>query len=282
LPEAAITFFDLQGGTLIDDYLKETYEVEKAYNSANAPALGNVAKVPLIGSASITPKGTSSTEFVANVDVAPALGRVEFTQITAQSDITSFKVAGVYVNNYYADLGLNGYKTGYSLVNHSTNATYYATTGIDEKYNGKPWIFDEGTWASDGGVAKFEKSVGSKEVLAYNLLAPQLGPSDHYFPHLVIKVTDVKDAEDEPWVHGSGADKDIWWLTLTNVVPKGTLNVTDDLYIKFEAGKVYQIGNLSFGLGDLTTVPELENKIVFVSVEVKTWVPVLVDPILGN
>jgi hypothetical protein len=195
--------------------------------------------------------------------------RLELVKLTGDADIESFTVVGVYVNNYYDALGLNGTVLGSgvsTLVSWGTNPGYYSSTGSgDEKYTGTPGLlFDE---LSGGGQASVSNVVdfGTGNVLAYNLLSRN---TTGYFPHLVVKLKDVVLA---------GGDDDTydgeWFLTVTGVAKTSAPTVNLD----FEAGKVYKIMNLGFGPGDLS-YPEPADKQVTVGVEVQDWEIIEVIP----
>jgi hypothetical protein len=278
----AANFFDAVGAaTNVSAYLAAAYDVEDAYDSETS-TLGGVRTVPQIGSGIIVHDGSAyADQFVAAVDIYPAVGRVELTQLTGKTgEITSFKVQGVYVNNFFETISLDGTPASYvPKDNGSTTAEYSGTN--PGYYENKPWVYDEHAstgWESAGGVLKFEKTSDSGEVLGYNLLARQLGSTDHYFPHLVIEITDVVCVDSDN--HNLYKDK-TWYLTITNVVAHDAVQIEDN-WVKFEAGKVYQIENLPFELGNLSPVPEPSDKKVTCTVTVKPWVVMNVDPVLGN
>jgi hypothetical protein len=225
---------------------------------------GGVATVPLYGSGPINSTSVVG-EFTANVQVVPVAGRVELTQISAKSDIKSFKVEGVYVNYYYTQLGIAGaVLDGGDLLNNGTDKDKYAAG--ESGYTTAGQLYDE---PGTGSVAKVV-TFGTDEVLAYNLLAPASGT---YFPHLIVKLSTIvtENAADAATYAGK-----TWFLTVRNV----ELTSAPGANLNFRAGNVYNIGNLEFGLADLTTVPELANISVEVKVTVKKWTPNAVTPIL--
>jgi hypothetical protein len=235
---------------------------------ANVASSGHVANIPLSGNGSIVASGGDADEFEASVDIAPVAGRVELSKITADaSEITEFKVSGVYVNYYYGSVDFTRAPAGVDpLVNNGqVKASYaagqagYTTAGV---------LHDEPGATSAASVVDF-----SPNVLAYNLLPRN---TTGYFPHLVLKITGVKtkDAGLQS-TYANGGEP--WFITVTNVVTGDAPTV----YLDFEACKIYKIGNLKFGLGDLSVVPEPSNKRVTVTASVREWVAVPVEPVLN-
>ncbi|MDR1274555.1 MAG: hypothetical protein LBK12_08395 [Odoribacteraceae bacterium] len=233
-------------------------------------ATGAVANVPLLGSGVITYASTPNI-YEANVTIAPVVGRVELAKISADDEeITSFTVDAIYVNQYYEQLSLAGVAT--SIVDNASSTSNYAQATATDKYYGKPEVFDAfatGTADSDGSV-----EVDFAGVMAYNLLPP----GSTYFPHLVVRITKVVP-KDASYTNDYGAGK-VWYLTVKNVVAAGTSQTGP--FLVFQAGKIYKIADLHFGLGDLSPVPEPGDKIVTVKVTVTKWEAVNVDPVLGS
>jgi hypothetical protein len=118
----------------------------------------------------------------------------------------------------------------------------------------------------------------SGSVYAYNLLAPKPVVGQRYFPHVVIKITDVEAKADGDKTQYENAT---WWLTIKDVYDtRETSNPTETDYLSFEGGKVYQVANVPFSLGQLSPTPEPGDRQVTVSVTVKEWIPVPVAPVL--
>jgi hypothetical protein len=262
------TFSSIAPGTNISEYVEAALAVGDVYKSD-----GSVDNVILAGSGSIVAT-VAPGEFTTTVQVAPAAGRVELARVSAADEITSFTVTGVYVNYYYDVLGVNGKDLGSTITrfenNGSTGANY---AGASAKYTGKPALYDEPSAANSvSGAVTF----GTGKALAYNLLAPNFTPSfvtppDKYFPHLVLKITNVVPKDGTLSATYAGKT---WFITVTSVALAADLTAP----LAFEAGKVYNIGDLFFGLGDLADKPEPDVKKVRVKVTVKSWELVNVVP----
>ncbi|MDR1273856.1 MAG: hypothetical protein LBK12_04830 [Odoribacteraceae bacterium] len=244
---------------------------------------GTVDNVPVLGFGTIV-YASASNNYTAAVEVAPVVGRVELEKISAnKAEITSFTVDAIYVNMYYSQLGLNGTILGDGtenpfpnyLVDNEDIPDNYAQENAG-RYFGKPEVFDVFTGSDGESDASDVVTFAPKDVMAYNLLAPV---KTGYFPHLVIRIKNV-DPVDDALDNGYGG-ANVWYLTVTNVVTAGQAPVATN-FLNFAPGEVYHINDLYFGLGDLSPVPEPSDKLVNVTVTVKSWKVIGADPVLGN
>jgi hypothetical protein len=235
---------------------------------ANVASGGNVSSIPLSGNGSIVANGGDADEFEAGVEIAPVAGRVELAKISADAgEISEFKVSGVYVNYYYGSVDFTLAPAGVDpLVNNGQVKASYAAGQAG--YTTAGLLHDEPGTTSAASAVDF-----APNVIAYNLL-PRAATG--YFPHLVLKITGVKTKDVAlQATYDNGGDP--WFITVTNVVTSAAPAVNLD----FESCKIYKIGNLKFGLGDLSVVPEPSNKRVTVTASVQEWVAVPVEPVLN-
>jgi hypothetical protein len=242
--------------------------LETMLNVADVASTGSgVDNVPLFGNAPIVAKSSGNAdEFEANVEIAPVAGRVELAKLTAVSEILSFKVTGVYVNDYFDEI--NFVPANGNRVNNQSELDKYVAG--ESGYTADGILYDELDGASDGTVFELDDS----KVFAYNLLPRSSVEENPYFPHLVIKIEDVILADGNGTEYNNGTDP--WFITITSVLDANTQQP-----VEFEAGNVYSIDNLPFERGDLSPVPEPGNKKVEVTVSVKQWVLKTVKPNLN-
>jgi hypothetical protein len=253
-------------GEHISTYSEAALDVEEVYNSVN----GDASKVVLYGIGHLAPSGTPD-EFEAPVDLFPVAGRLEIAKITASSEITSFDVTGVFVNNYYPTLATDGTKDNYSISRHGSAPTSYTSGGYyAAAFSGI--LFDEETYSSNGSL---EAKSASSNLWAYNLLAPALLGTEDYFPHVVIKIDNI--VVQDPSTNAAYEDGE-WFLTIANVYLSTDISTKTPL--DFEKSNIYHIPNVAFTLSDLGDVPELTTKAVTVEVDVKKWGKKEVLPIL--
>jgi hypothetical protein len=252
-------------GENITVYTGAGITVESQYDATN----GDGSKVTLYGYGNITVVMLPDL-FSASVALDPVAGRLEIAKISADvSEIVSFKVTGVFVNQYYASLPVNGtVASGVLPVDNLSTVGNYALNAGTYLVASHHVFFDVDDYSSTGTPPAATPLVSTK-VWAYNLLAPALAG---YFPHVVIKITNIDVVDDAT----NGAyENGTWYLTIANVQVNGT-----GAYLPFLKGNIYRLEDVAFTLSDLGSVPELTTKKVTVAVSVTAWAPQTVTPVL--
>jgi hypothetical protein len=260
-------------GKNISEYAGESITVQSQYNGTTAgpQAEGDGSAVTLYGSGDITPvMAGAPDEFEATVALVPIAGRVEITKFSTDIlEITGFDVTGVFVNNYYPALAIDGTigtsaitDNGSTVGNYVSGSTSYQAIDLEK-------LFNVGTYSA---VSQEATPPTSGDVWAYNLLAPALGTGQHYFPHIVIKIENITVADP---VNAAFAGGTTWYLTIANVQVNGT-----GAYLDFVKGNIYRLEEVAFTLSDLGSLPELTTKKVTVAVSVTAWAGQTVTPVL--
>lgn len=226
---------------------------------------GTIGNVNLYGEQK-TFVGASPT-FTAAVTLAPTVARIELKDITAkpESRITSFKVAGIFIDNYYADATV--YETLGTLVDNSELLAADFTdksTNYPKKLN--PSIYDWGTWASAASTKKANPT-NADNVWGYNVFATrgEATPIVSVVPRIIIRLTDIETS-------GGISFPSPQFITI-----KGFKEVS-----AIKSGHVYTIGAgaLMFDETNLTPNPNDKPISVEVTVTLAKWVPVEVTPVL--
>jgi hypothetical protein len=198
--------------------------------------------------------------YEAKVQLVPLVSRIELLAIEGTDKITSFNVAGVYVDDYYPSFVYDGSEAGEMFEQHQ------ATT-----YAGDDFYATEDELAAVENDGKFIASYDN-QIWAFNVAAGSL-------PRLLIKLTDVKYIDD----NGDEQTLDEKWLTVTGY-NGGDLEA-------FERGKIYRLGvnpalveaglindeddmgedPFEFGPEDLGETPNPKDVELWVMVEVLEW-----------
>jgi hypothetical protein len=214
------------------------------------------------------------TEGVAtvNVNIAPLYSRIEFVRVTGGEHIVSFKVAGVYLENYYDTFTMTGKAVPESSVSNGNETPSLATS-----------FGDETVISSDG----------SKEAAPAGRWAYHAAPADKV-PSLIIKLTDVVFYEDD----GNGTPESNE-LTLSTprylkVVDYTTNSNGSIAYTgRFDRGKIFTINALEFdhifsdddnGDNDdeLPETPDPNSVKISATVTIANWGTQTLYPVLGN
>ena len=269
---------------------------------------GNAQNVPMSGlSPAFTP--TIGNNYTASVEISPIVARIELAQVTCQNvtvgspistDITAFKLAGVFINNVnqYVRLDATPYLNApVNIVNQAGWATDYAsyfTNNVNFPYYAGGSPSAPGDWTANAFVDYCSPTIVSglsfypdatngativpplstpKPAWAYQvcpsaaLISGQTTPAAD-IPHIILKLTDVEYVSNP-----LGA------TTLYVVVSKYKDSSTNDNILEFKRGNVYRINNLTFNQTQATGKPYDSNISVTCSVTVKPWVINSVNPV---
>lgn len=262
---------------------------------------GTAENVPMSGhSAAFMP--TSGNNYTASVTLTPIVARVELGQISCQnqngagqpainSDITGYKLSGVFVNSTRQDVLLSG--TPY-LVNAPMDiksqagwatswAAYFTAANTNFPYylGGSPagpadWVANAlSTYCTPTGAAALsfypdatngststDPNVTPKLAWAYQVCPSTTvavgSPAD--VPHLILKLTEVTYVNNPLGLP-------VQYLTVTKYK-----DINGDPVSEFQRGNVYRIQNLVFSANESTNQPYEKNINVTATVTVAPWV----------
>ncbi len=255
-----------------------TLALASQYDSTN----GGVGKVTLFGttaSGALTTVDASQNKYSASITVAPVAARMEIGSINAVAPATgdwvikSFSIKGIYMNNYYPTMSLDG-SAAAAIVFNGTDKAKYNGAAAGSSYIALSKILADYTAADIVAQATAMPSyapkaaaVAATDVWAYNLLAPVA--TGTAMSHIVIHLTDVvlKDkngveADDAATYAGDQ------YLTIRNIFVDGATTPLAAL----AQGYVYRLnGGLNFTQHDLTPNPEMNTIDIQVSVEFLKW-----------
>lgn len=266
---------------------------------------GTAQNVPMSGlSPAFTP--ASGNNYTALVEISPIVARIEIGQVTCQNvtvgspistDITSYKLSGVFINNVnqYVRLDATPYLNApVNIVNQAAWATDYATyftanPNFPHYAGGSPaapndWTanaFADYCTPVSAGLSFYPDAtngstivptVAPKPAWAYQVCPSTVPASGQTtpvgdIPHIILKLTDVEYVSNP-----LGA------TTLYVVVSKYKDSVTNDNILEFKRGNVYRIDNLVFNQTQATSKPYDTNIAVTCSVTVKPWVINSINP----
>lgn len=260
----------------------------------------NATNVPMSGQ-SVPFTLASGNNYTTSVTLTPIVARVELGQISCQnqngagqpainSDITGYKLSGVFVNSTRQDVLLSGVPY---LVNApmdiknqaswSTSwATYFTSANTNFPYyvGGSPagpsdWVANAlSTYCTPAtaaltfypdanvGSTNVDPAVTPKRAWAYQVCPSTTvavgSPAD--VPHLILKLTEVTYVN-------NALGLPTQYLTVTNYKDVNGNPVTE-----FKRGNIYRIQNLIFSANESTNQPYEKNINVTATVTVAPWV----------
>lgn len=298
IPAGEISLAAIKTGTTISNVPGYTKSVYILGNTPNAPTSGNISAVKALvvgvnsqkdlsevnlygsGSVSDAPKAGSPDVYTCTVEVKPTTARLEIPKLIAGGNITAYKVTGIFIDNYYSEVGAGSDVDPAKLVGGST-ARPTSTMITDFVGNAGAYpaaldgLYDYETTSGAGIGVPVSKvttpfAAPSTQVWGYNVLAGTGVSELAKVPRIIIRLTGITG------VNGVQSSE-TKFITVRGLMDRG------NLLNNIEAGKVYSIdGGITFDDTNLDVSPNLNiNPIsVEVSVRLASWSIVSVTPAL--
>lgn len=206
------------------------------------------------------------TKWTAEVTLNPTVARIELTKLTSSHLITGYEVEGIFVDNYYATATVNG-TVGTATDNSGADVDGTLFMDGSSKYGVelKPSIYDWYTVANPLVATGVVATPKTGNVWGYNVFAAATGTSA--VPRIIIRLKNITTEI------GSGVSfANPQFLTIKNL-KAGSVKIDN-----FEAGKIYNIKNLTFHGTNLTSAPNTKPIEVEVTVKLAKWSAVDTTP----
>jgi len=266
------------GTNFEDTYASGSMASVKSYNvfpksQYNSTTL-NLAGATLFGEGAMQTE--SDTKKTVSITLRPHAARLEIGGITAVTNengvsVTQYHVNGIYINNYYPSISLDGGTLG-GLVNHGQGGTSIYNEGkttYTAAMKGVIYDSDKTNFFGNSLDALTKYPTGSNDgsVWTYNLLASNRA-STSLAPQIIIQVQEV-DADNS--VDYSG----LKYISVGRLLDGNNTEITH-----FEAGKVYTISANDFkftvdGVKDEPNAGEIDLHVKVSQIE---WTTVPVRP----
>ena len=229
----------------------------------------DIKKVTLAGGDFIKEENQKS---VARFPITPLVARIEIGKISSSksSDIISFDIDGIFINNYYRQVSLDGQAPDAAIKNTDKNEFAANSNAYPDKYKGILSDCKDAQNQSLGTASApnaYTPAGGNSWV--YNLLAPISAAQTLTTPHIVIAISNIKT--------NNGIDYNgTWYLTVTNLVHN------NKKLTHLIPGKIYSINHINFSHSNILTDPEMESMSVDVEVTLVKWEVLNTDVIFGQ
>jgi hypothetical protein len=192
---------------------------------------------------------TVGDQTTATATVTPAISRIEIGEVSAKSSgggtaiaLTSFKLAGIYINNTYTKIGTD-YETLPSasgdILNYAKDATVWEN-GYPARYRDE-FSNSPGTSFTPGGSNKWSYYVFPVKAGHGTTID---GEAQTSVPHIVLKIV---DATASGYTFPSPSYITIKELTVTS---------EGGIITALRAGKVYRIDDIEIAGENLSAIPE--------------------------
>jgi hypothetical protein len=222
---------------------------------------GKVYHVSLYGGNTLSPVPTETGKYTATFNVAPIGARFEIASIqgtATNNGVLEYKVAGIFIDNYYHEMSWTGVPTDNALKYNSNHADYYAdnATSTASSYLTavKQYVYD---YNELGLANQTSFTPGTGKVWAYNLFAPTT--SSPAMPAIVIKLTDVTV---------NGVSHGTQFLTISKFFTDS--NKTNSI-TKLEQSHIYVLSNIAFDENAMTTDPYTKSIEATVNITMLQW-----------
>jgi len=203
--------------------------------------------------------------YKAPIELTPIVSRIQIAKISVDEDatITSFKLLGIYIDNFYTTMSIGG-TLGATKEKASSPGTFISTSAPYSTIN----LYDENT--TTGLVQNpFEST---SKVYGYQFFPTNAGLST--VPYIILKLTNVEKS--------STATRDISASTTYYIAVKAYKEETTSAGITaFLPGKIYIIANIPVSEKNLVTDPTQNLINVTVNVTIKNWDGVALNPDFG-
>lgn len=233
----------------------------------------DLSGVTLFGEGNI--ETVSETKKKVTISLNPLVARLEIGGVTAVTNsngvsVTQYHVNGIYINNYYPSISLDGTTLG-EIVNHGQGGTSVYNEGkttYTASMNGVIFDSDKDSYFGNNltALTKYPAGTNDGSVWAYNLLASPTEATSQA-PQIIIQVQDV-DADNSTDYSG------LKYISVGKLLD-GTQEITH-----FEAGKIYTISAEDFkftvdGVKDEPNAGEID---LHVKVSQIPWTTVSIKP----
>ena len=249
------------GTTLLTELKKTQIDITKQTHPKTA--------VNVIGGTTIIAANKATLQLVA----APA--RIEIANVKSEESegsnihaaVEKFKLTGIFINNTYQSFGLDASEM--PAVDLNKAIAYNKDAAVWDDLTNYPSTFCD--YKAEGLAALSNTASPTNKVWGYFVPAINSGKGTAVaiekssVPHIILKLEDIKAS-------GFTFDKP-QYITIR------TLKTTDgNKLTKLESGKYYLIKSINFGIEHLSAKPEDPSVDLEVTVEVKAWEEVEVEP----
>lgn len=209
----------------------------------------NVAIVPVFGSGPVAPGVANPNRLEAKFNVKPIASRLQLGQVSvSDARVTSFKLAGIYINGYYHSMDANStFKAAY-MIDNSIDISKYPTAGYAAPYATMSDVFSPKT-VTDSAPAE----VGSGLLWAYNFFPATM-------PHIVLSISELV---------AEGQTVTNKWCT----VAKYSTDGAGSMFNTAVAGEVYTLNiDISDYTKQIDDLPESNSEVIgYIDVDVVNW-----------
>ena len=260
------TTLDAVNGTVMNIY-------DQQKPNAESVVLANTDKtvIPTVSS----PGGNASNgnaQFTATVVLTPIVSRIQIASITNDGTLTSFNLAGIYIDNFYKNMSIGGALTNPIKALAGESAKFnLSVEGAATPYITNGQLFDEVI----SSATPLELAPSGK-VYGYQFFPTNAGLST--VPYIILKLTNVVKSETAT---RDISDSETYYVAVKAYKTDVTPPTASTTITEFLAGKIYTIANIPVSEKNLVTDPTKSLINVTVNVTIEDWDKVAIKPDFG-
>ena len=243
---------------------------------AASVVLANTSKAVVSTGSTTGTASNGNLEFKAAIELTPIVSRIQIKKVSVDIDatITSFKLAGIYIDNFYPQMTIGGEFTGITKQKATDKATFAAANELYSTTN----LYDEKL--TDLGLEQNPFGATTPQVYGYQIF-PTKGTNENDLskvPYIILKLTNVKKS--------TTATRDIsesetYYVAVKAYKTTVTPPAVSAAITEFLPGQIYTIANIPVSEKNLVTDPTKSLINVTVNVTVKAWGTTALDPDFG-
>lgn len=235
--------------------------------TANAASvvLANTGKTFKTG---FTPGDDSSNgnkQFTVAVELTPIVSRIQIKKVSADgTTIASFKLLGVYIDNFYPQMTIGGAFSGIDIATADDKADFDATKEPYKTTN----LYDED---KAGGLVQNPFGAKKPQVYGYQFFPTKGAVATHLskVPYIILKLTNVEGTT-------RNFDKTKTYYIAVKAYKDGSNSITE-----FLPGEIYTIANIPVSENNIVTDPTQSLINVTVNVTIAPWSEKALNPDFG-
>lgn len=267
VPKTGVTMLTAPTTTFANVNATVMYIKDQQEKDAASVVLANDSKtvtnlIELTGQGATASNGNKN--YKADIKLTPIVSRIQIKKVSVDADetISSFKLLGIYVDNYYPSMTIGGDFSSITINKASGPADFAATSA---PYN-TTLLFnaDEATGLTQSPTP---------QVYGYQFF-PTTGTDLSNVPYIILKLTNVKKSDT--------ATRDISPSTTYYVAVKAYKDETTSAGVTtFLPGKIYTIADIPVSERNLVTDPTQSLINVTVNVTIANWSSQALKPDFG-
>lgn len=245
-------------------------------NNAASVVLANTGKTFKTGFTPGDDASNGNKQFTVAVELTPIVSRIQIKKVSVDETITSFKLEGIYIDNFYPQMTIGGAFTGITdndIVKATDKTTFAASNALYSTTN----LYDED---KTDGLVQDPFGATKPQVYGYQIF-PTKGTKAtdlSKVPYIILKLTNVKKSDTAT---RDISETETYYIAVKAYKTTVTPPAISEAITEFLPGQIYTIANIPVSEKNIVTDPTKSLINVTVGVTVKAWGSIELNPDFG-